>query len=60
MKGNKHEVAVIKDLMYPDNKKVNKGSHKKNLKTIKEKQEMNRAKKEEKEQYIPRMINLLI
>lgn len=58
MKGGvaKHEVSVIKNMIYPDNSKIDKGSHKKNLKTIKEKQEMNRVQKFEKDNYVPRII----
>ena len=43
----------IKSIMYPEIKKSGKNFHAQNMKNLKEQQVVNRAKKEEKENFVP-------
>lgn len=44
----------VKNMIYPDSKKMDKAVHQKNIVAIKNKQISNRQKKVEEENYIPR------
>lgn len=50
------EVTVAKEIIYPEKKGNMKLWHQKNLKTLREKEEKNRLLREEKENYVPRII----
>ncbi|MCQ2816367.1 MAG: hypothetical protein MJ252_03785 [archaeon] len=51
---SRSQTSTIQDIIYPKTFKPNKESHKKNLYLIRKKQEENRQKKFEKENYIER------
>lgn len=50
----KSQQSQIKSLLYPEVPKPNKNVHKKNLVLIKQKQEQNRQKRYEKENFVER------
>ena len=52
MKQARGDVAMIKDLLYPEKKQNNKLWQKKNIQNIKEQEERNRRMKEEKENHV--------
>lgn len=51
--------TTIKNMMYPESKKVDKTYLTKNMQAIKQKQQENRVKKEDKENAIPGIIVIL-
>jgi hypothetical protein len=53
------QFSLAKDMIYPEQRKVDNKHFKQNFNSIKQKQEENRAKKEHQENYITRIfINL--
>lgn len=56
MKLPRSQSTQVKNMIYPDSKKMDKAVHQKNIIALKEKQIQNRQKKEEEENYIPRII----
>lgn len=49
----------IKNVLYPEHKKIDKAVHQKNIQALKSKQITNRQKKEEIENSVPGIISLL-
>lgn len=52
--------TAIKNVIYPEGKKMASGHHKKNIEALKKKQKDNKIKKEEQETYVKRNFKLII
>ena len=57
---HRNEASTVKDILYPQKKNQTKVWHLKNLKDLKEQTEKNRIQKQEMENYIPRIYNIIL